>query len=347
MIGFLPGRLGSRRFGATRKDSYARLRGVHGGFLARLLRRLPPWRRGPAILMYHRVTTPAADPWGLCVSPTHFGEQLDVLARYRRILALDEFAELHLRGTLPADAVAVTFDDGYADVLHEALPLLERHGAPATVFLATGALGSGRELWSDELSRLLLHGTADAEVIICGRTLRIRAGGTCAARRRTNTAIWRLLRDVAPDERAAALVALRAVLAGSAPAPGTLDRTMTEEEVRRLVAGGLVRIGGHSVSHPVLPELPPAAREAEIAGSRAACLALSGAVSRCFSYPYGDLDRATRDMVERLGFLAAVTTEMRPVRRGDDRFTLPRLHVRDLDGDAFARLLGLRAGRRA
>jgi peptidoglycan/xylan/chitin deacetylase (PgdA/CDA1 family) len=125
-----------------------------------------------------------------------------------------------------------------------------------------------------------------------------------------------------------------------------LDRAMTEDEVRRLVAGGLVRIGAHSVSHPVLPELPPAEREAEIAGSRAACLALSGAVSRCFSYPYGDLDRATRDMVERLGFLGAVTTEMRPVRRGDDRFALPRVHVRDLGGAAFARLLGLRAAPR-
>lgn len=335
--------------GQSRGDSYSRLRAGHGKLVSRVMRRLPAFRRGPAILMYHRVTQPLVDPWDLCVTPARFAEHLDVLSRHRRVLALDDFVERHRQGTLPEDAVAITFDDGYLDILVEALPLLRRHGAPATVFLATGVVGQDHEFWPDELARLVLGGTLGSavELDLCGQRFRFEAGpGGDASRRRVHLALWRLLRDAAPDARAASLETLRRGFSGTGAGRGAFDRTMNGEEVRRLVADGLVRIGGHSVSHAVLPELPPVEREREIAGSRDACLALSDASSRCFSYPFGDLDGPTRDLVQRLGFLGAVTTEMRPVRRGDDRFALPRLHIKDWDGDGFARTLGMRGARR-
>ena len=59
----------------------------------------------------------------------------------------------------------ITFDDGYADVLHHAKPLLERHSVPATVFVATGAIGQRREFWWDELGGLFLQpGTLPEEL---------------------------------------------------------------------------------------------------------------------------------------------------------------------------------------
>jgi peptidoglycan/xylan/chitin deacetylase (PgdA/CDA1 family) len=51
----------------------------------------------------------------------------------------------------------VTFDDGYADNLYNAKPLLERYGIPATVFLITGYIEDKRQLWWEELVRLLLQ----------------------------------------------------------------------------------------------------------------------------------------------------------------------------------------------
>ena len=78
------------------------------------------------------------DPWGLAVSPANFSDQLAWLRTHRTIMSLAEFVARLERGDLPLNAVALTFDDGYADNLLNALPALAKQGASATLFLATG-----------------------------------------------------------------------------------------------------------------------------------------------------------------------------------------------------------------
>src|SRR5581483_9499448 len=63
-------------------------------------------------------------------------------------LALDEALSRMRSGSLPARALAVTFDDGYADNAVAALPILARYGVPATFFIATDFVGGGR-MWND------------------------------------------------------------------------------------------------------------------------------------------------------------------------------------------------------
>ena len=123
--------------------------------MRRLVRRLHRWfrrRGGPAILMYHRIAVPKVDPWGLTVSPERFAEQVQALRARRTILSTDAFVARLRSGDLPHDAVALTFDDGYLDNLRQAKPILEAAGVPATVFLATGRIGTGEEFWWDELA---------------------------------------------------------------------------------------------------------------------------------------------------------------------------------------------------
>src|SRR4051794_20071252 len=112
-------------------------------------------RRGAiAILLYHRVTALDSDPQQLAVTPEHFDEHLRVLREICTPVELADVPRMLRARRLPKRPVAVTFDDGYRDNLHEAKPLLERHGVPATVFVASGYVGSGREFWWDELERL-------------------------------------------------------------------------------------------------------------------------------------------------------------------------------------------------
>lgn len=95
---------------------------------------------GAAILGYHSISD-GDDPLGLAVSPSRFAEHLEVVARRARPMRLDALARALRDGRIPARAVAVTFDDGYADLLHVAAPLLERYDVPATAFVTTGSPG--------------------------------------------------------------------------------------------------------------------------------------------------------------------------------------------------------------
>lgn len=91
------------------------------------------------------------------MTPHHFGEHLEVLRKYGQPIRLQQLTQAHRDGNIPHHAVVVTFDDGYANNLNNAIPLLERYHIPATVFIATGQSGRKREFWWDELDRLLLQ----------------------------------------------------------------------------------------------------------------------------------------------------------------------------------------------
>jgi len=113
--------------------------------------------RRALILLYHRIGEPDLDPWQLAVSPQHFDEHLQVLSEYGHQMRLRKLSEALQNDMLPRRSVIVTFDDGYADNLINAKPLLEKHGVPATVFVTTGYTGINREFWWDELDRVFLQ----------------------------------------------------------------------------------------------------------------------------------------------------------------------------------------------
>ena len=95
------------------------------------------------VLMYHSVSdTPTASTQALSVRPGMFGAQLCSLRRQGFTgLTFGELAQRRRTGQpFPARPIVLTFDDGYADLVEEALPKLIEHGFPATVFVTTGWL---------------------------------------------------------------------------------------------------------------------------------------------------------------------------------------------------------------
>jgi peptidoglycan/xylan/chitin deacetylase (PgdA/CDA1 family) len=100
--------------------------------------------RRAVILLYHRVTELAADPQLLSVSPQHFAEHLDVIRKVGLPMPLKSLWQDGRRERSSKCDVIVTFDDGYADNLYNAKPLLESHDVPATVFVSSKGILAGR-----------------------------------------------------------------------------------------------------------------------------------------------------------------------------------------------------------
>lgn len=319
--------------------------------VAALWRRLRP---RPRILMYHRVADVRCDPWGLAVHPERFAEQMAVLARQRTPLPMDAFVARLQGGTLPAAAVAVTFDDGYADNLHAALPVLRAAGVPATLFVASAAIGSPHGFWWDELAHMLLLRDAPlrVDVDLGGLMFELRLGASepadqlaqwrawqppATARQRAYCAVWERLKAMAPAAQSQAMAALRGVC-GAAAATG--DRAMSEAEVCAITACGLVQLGGHTARHPGLPALPLAEQRAELLEGRGAVERWAGAPVTGFAYPYGAMCRQSRDAVADCGFRWACATDPAlPMHKNSDPFALPRLAAADVGGAAFERAL--------
>ncbi len=299
------------------------------------------WDRSPVVLMYHRVAPCADDLWGIAVEPARFTEQIEALKRVRQVASLDQVLAWREHGrTGEKPLAAITFDDGYHDALYAALPILERADCPATVFVASGLVGSGRGFWWDELVRLLMAAPTSngpLRLRIRGRALAWPFSGSDAGRRRVCRQVRRRLRDLQPAEIELQLDAICAW----AKIPRRLDpedRLMTVEEVGRL-SQSLVEIGAHTVRHPSLPSLSPEAQKAEICESRAACQAWTGKPVTHFAYPFGHYDRSSVRAARETGFRSACATSPGVVRPWTDPFRLPRMVPGRMDGEALTRLL--------
>src|SRR5688572_27283339 len=116
------------------------------------------FRTGAVILLYHRVTHLNNDPQMLAVRPEHFAEHLKFLRKNAHPVSLRELSEQG--GNNSRKTVGITFDDGYADNLLEAKPLLAKYETPATVFVSSGYLEANREFWWDELENIFMSGRA-------------------------------------------------------------------------------------------------------------------------------------------------------------------------------------------
>ena len=311
------------------------------------------------ILMYHRVNEGFTDPWGLCVSSEHFAQQLEMLRRHSQLIRLQELVDAIGAGALSTPSVVVTFDDGYADNLYNAKPILERYDAPATVFVTTGYLGEEREFWWDELDRLLLQpgilpeclqlsvngrmhewSLGDAAYYFQDRWCKDRtwraAEDPPGARQRLYVALWQLFQLLPENDRLNAMTDLCAWV-GAANEVRPTHRVLTLEEIVSLERSGLVEIGSHSVTHPLMPQLSANSQREELERSKLTLEKIIGRTIKTFAYPYGSYAAGIIPIVQEVGFNCACTTIESAVTRETDPFQLPRIEVGDWDGDEFSR----------
>ena len=264
-------------------------------------------------LAYHRVADVAApgmefDPGVVSATPEMFERQMRHLARDFTVIALDDLHEHLATGRpLPDRPALITFDDGYRDNHASAFPVLRALELPAVVFIVTGAIGTDRVMWWDELSFLLARTRRGrAELPLAGPRVLVGA----AARSAVRTEMLAHLKAVPDDRRERAMAELRDALEVAAPRPAT-PLFMGWKEVAELVAGG-VECQPHTVDHPILTRVDEERARAEVAGSARVSAERTGRPARAFAYPNGDYDASTLDALRAAGISMAFTMRLGP-----------------------------------
>jgi peptidoglycan/xylan/chitin deacetylase (PgdA/CDA1 family) len=274
----------------SRRDRAAGLLAAPG--ISAAARRLPRWR-GVLTLNYHRVGDWAGQPWDRTLwsaTAEAFDAQLAVLAREAEVIGPDEVSAA-LRSGRRGRRVLITFDDGYRDNWEIAFPLLRRHGLPATFFLATGFLDRPHVAWWDELAWMVRGATA--EELPAGGPLEASLSLRAADHDATIAALCERYKAL-PSEQAAGLVDRVAAASGAGRCPPTeaAQLWMTWDHARELRDGGM-RIGGHTVTHPLLSRVSRERQEEEIAGCARRLERELGQPMAWFAYPVGSRDAFT------------------------------------------------------
>lgn len=259
------------------------------------------------VLIFHRVLAEQDPLFPAEMHALRFDEVCGWMATLFNVLPLDQAVQHLWAGTLPACAACITFDDGYADNYHIALPILQRHGLTATFFIATGFLNGGR-MWNDTIIE----------------TVRQRVDLVTMADKQTKiTSMINQIKYLPIAER----VVVTEELARKAQVQLPNDLMMTSAEVKALRQAGM-QIGAHTVSHPILARLSDEEARQQIGDSKRFLEELLGERVRLFAYPNGkpgeDYSPATVEVVRSLGFDASVSTQWGASSMSDDPLQLKR-----------------------
>lgn len=297
---------------------------------------------GVPVLAYHGVTATEHSALRnlrrLHVSASLFEEHLKLLREKWRPVSLSAVREAVIaRRPLPSRSVAVTFDDGYRNILNVALPLLRRYEMPACVFVLTTPTPS--RLWMDRLEAAVI-GSRHAEVRWGGHVYSLTSE---AARHSAIQSLSLSLEGLGPKRDAGLEHLLREL--GRAPQSPDDDRDLLAwDEIRALKEAGL-EIGSHASFHEPLTEFDEQVVSAMLLKSRADLERELGPGPFSFAYPWGAWSRRLADDVRRAGFACAVTTDAGLNGTDADLFGLRRFLIGADDNVTRLRtaLSGLRA----
>jgi peptidoglycan/xylan/chitin deacetylase (PgdA/CDA1 family) len=295
------------------------------------------------VLLYHRVTDLETDPQLLAVSPANFDDHLEYLSSACHVLAIAEFEDiLRNRKRFPANAILITFDDGYADNYLEALPILEKHKLQALFYVSTGTLGTGEEYWWDAIERIVLlsdQPPSQNEIEVNGEVFSLGSLDDGARTKLYESLLPRLRRM--PSEPRDKIIRKLAVIFGSEQ-PRETHRAMTHEELSKMAESRSAVVGAHTHLHPSLGALNYQDQADEIRQSNEILEKELQRPLRHFSYPFGtvhDFNEDTLCIVREQGFAFVAANYPDVVNKQSDSLRFPRFLVRDWGVDEFKRQL--------
>lgn len=287
------------------------------------------------ILTFHRVRPALPDAFqpnrSLEVTPAFLDEVITRLMDADvDIVTLDEACRRIASKTPERRFVSLTFDDGYRDNRDHALPVLKRHGVPATLYVPSSFADGDGQLWWIELERAIA-GSNSIALPMNGETGRFDAA-TDAEKAATFSTIYWWLRSL-PDEGDLRRACRELAVAAGVDVGGICrEICMDWDELAGFAADPLITIGAHTHRHPMLAKASEAVAREEMAFGAGRIESQLGIVPRHFSYPVGDPTSAgPREfaIAEELGFASAVTTRAGVLfpEHAEHMNALPRISV--------------------
>jgi len=314
------------------------------------------------VLMYHRVAAPESDIWEIAVSPENFEQHLQVLRKTKNVIPLKDLVEDVRNGKIRKNSVAITFDDGYVDNFLVARPLLEKYELPATFFIASGNIGSKAEFWWDELEQLILFSEH------LPHRFAMEINGNCIAsdleqetqlteslqqlNSRWNACeqappssrcglffdLWQALKPLPATTQQELLQSIR-VWAGVPKSARPDCLSMSEAQLQKLSRSGLFSVEAHTVSHPALAFHSRPYQKEELLHNLQYLEEVTGRKPSLLAYPYGNYNEETLASAAELGFVAAFTTEEKPVTKHSPLLRLARVQAKNCAAPVFTALL--------
>lgn len=261
------------------------------------------------ILTYHCIS-PVEHFWTagttLRHDPAEFEHHMDFVAEHYHPMRLSEFVQRVTDGQTPQRAVIITIDDGTADSLHFAAPILYRRRIPATIFPVTSVIGNKDMIWTHKLAWLEANGH-EPDVVSAMQS----AGFPARAEHESvSDYVRRTFRVDTPET-------LEAVLQKcgiSATELAAKYHPYIEPDEMRDVDVDFIEFGNHTHTHPVLSALTEDQQRTEIIKARDILTEITGSPPIAFAYPFGlarHYDATSRRVAEETGHRAIVDMRRR------------------------------------
>ncbi len=290
-------------------------------------------------LCYHKVTNDCEDFNNTRVSVSNFDDQMRWLSERFDIIHLCELEE-EIKKDGP-DAIAITFDDGYADVFQNALPILEKYGIPATVFVTTGNIDTQFANYTERIIEAIFKPEVYKdrfelrdEFVDCEWPTR-----TLPERVELYEAVSQLFKhvDLMRRKRYEKLLYEWAGIGEKS----NDKRVLSSKEINKLSQSTLITIGSHTVNHTSLKWISRQQQEYELLESKRVLEQIIGKEVEMFAYPWGSPDDYTDesiDLLKKTGYKYAFTTSQYETDY-TDLYRLPRCIAYNYGIEDFKRFI--------
>jgi peptidoglycan/xylan/chitin deacetylase (PgdA/CDA1 family) len=279
----------------------------------------------PRILMYHNFSG-AGELHNHDVTAPALRMQLQYLKRHFRVLSLADLMEqIRFHGSFQPNSVVLTIDDGRRNCYEHLYPLLREFRMPATFFVISSFIDGDDWLWTDKVLWLSKQQGAPDE-LLPGRI----------------ADFFHKLNRLVPCVRDESILAMARAMCVAIPTqPPPPFNPCSWAELREMSESGLVEIGSHTVTHPILSTVSDYEAWDELTRSRSRIEQALSKKVRFFCFPNGkpgDYRPAQLRQLKEAGYEAAVVSRFGLVQPASDPYELPRIGISgESDSLSFAK----------